>query len=157
MELEPEGLHDVAPLSMSSRFKELTLKNLDKPAKMASNDNEPFTLRLWDLGGQNDFLTTHHLFLDVEATTVIVMDVTKEFNRKFEHPDKDLKLKQNNPSSPKDIMHYWLNSFYAEAKKKERKTSKGISLNILVVLTHIDYYHSEIRKTRKNKKNIKKR
>ena len=82
---------------MSSHFKELTLENIDKPSQMAS-EYEPFTLRLWDLGGQNDFLTTHHLFLDVEATTVIVMDVTKEFNRKF---DKDLKLKQNNPAHQK--------------------------------------------------------
>ena len=130
-------------LSMSSRFKELTLENFDKPSQIAS-EYKPFTLRLWDLGGQNDFLTTHHLFLDVEATTVIVMDITKEFNRKFEHPDKDLKLKQNNPSSPKDIMHYWLNSFYTEAKEKERKTGKGTAVNILVVLTHIDYYDSGI-------------
>ena len=79
------------------------------------------------------------------------MDITKEFSEKFESPDKDLKMKQNNPSSPKDIMHYWLDSFYAEAKEKERKTGKGIALNILAVLTHIDYYDSEIKKQKRIK------
>ena len=37
-------------------------------------------------------------------------------------------------------MDYWLNSFYTEAKEKEEKTGKGIALNILVVLKHIDEF-----------------
>ena len=91
----------------------------------------PFTLRLWDLGGQNDFITTHHLFLDVEATTLIVMDITKEFDKTFrirerhQNKEKDLKLKQTNPKTPAHILHYWLNAFFVEAKAKAGKENKG--------------------------------
>ena len=132
----------------------------------ASKENIPFTLRLWDLGGQNDFITTHHLFLDVEATTLIVMDVTKEFDKPFkiynraeikekhfslhfpfkifrrgQNKEKDLRLKRTNPQTPEHILHYWLNSFFVEAKY-ERKNKHGetndFQLNISIVLTHID-------------------
>ena len=134
----------VPEITMSSRIKEklLTLKNTDN-----SLSAQGFTLRLWDLGGQNDFLTTHHLFLDVGATAVIVMDATKEFKEKFEYPNKNLQLKQNNPSSPEEIMHYWLNAFYAEAK--EKKTN--IIDNIFIVLTHIDDFDTEDEKEKKLK------
>ena len=128
---------------MSPRFEELASASFGIQLDTASEDSIPFTLRLWDLGGQNNFLTTHHLFLDVEATTVIVMDITKEFSEKFKNPDKDLQLKQSNPSSPEEIMHYWLNSFYIEANEKERKSTKAIGLNIIIVLTHIDDFDTE--------------
>ena len=85
--------------------------------------------------------------MDVGATTVIVMDATKEFKRKFEHPNKNLQLKQNNPSSPEEIMHYWLNAFYAEAK--EKKTN--IINNIFIVLTHTDMFDTEIEKEKKKR------
>ena len=140
----------VPEFSMSDRFKELASANFDIQSNTTSEDNVPYTLRLWDLGGQNDFLTTHHLFLDVDATTVIVMDITKDFKEKFKHPDKDLKLKQSNPSSPEEIMHYWLNSFYTEAKEMERKTNTGILLNIFVVLTHIDDFAKNERQEKIN-------
>ena len=130
-------------LSMSPSFKELALAHSDSPSNITSDDNVQFTVRLWDLGGQNDFQSTHHLFLDVDATTVIVMDITKEFSEQFEHPDKDLKLKQSNPSSPEEIMHYWLSSFHEEAKKKEEKTNERIDPDIFIVLTHIDDYRTE--------------
>ena len=136
-------------LSMSSHFKELASANFGIQSDTASDDNVPFTLRLWDLGGQNDFQSTHHLFLDVDATTVIVMDITKEFSEQFEHPDKDLKLKQSNPSSPEEIMHYWLSSFYEEAKKIERETNAGIHPTIFIVLTHIDDYDTEDEKQKR--------
>ena len=141
---------DDAALSMSPRFKKQALANYGNPFQRISKEDQPFTLRLWDLGGQNEFLITHHLFLDVDATTVIVMDITKEFSEKFKHPAKDLKLKETNPSSPEEIMHYWLNSFYIEAKEMERKTNTGIILNIFIVLTHIDDIEKDERQERIN-------
>ena len=91
----------------------------DSSSEGESEENTPFELGLWDLGGQNDFITTHHLFLDIEATTVIVMDITKEFDQQFKKRDKDLKLKRSNPRKPSDIMHYWLNILYLETEKKK--------------------------------------
>ena len=115
----------------------------------ASKENVPFTLRLWDLGGQNDFITTHHLFLDVEATTLIVMDITKDFDKTFRicmrgrNEDKDLRFKRTNPKTPAHILHYWLNSFYVEANEKKKnehgeKKENDCELNIAIVLTHLD-------------------
>ena len=114
-----------------------------------SKENIPFTLRLWDLGGQNDFITTHHLFLDVEATTLIVMDITKDFDKTFRicmrgrNEDKDLRFKRTNPKTPAHILHYWLNSFYVEANEKKKnehgeKKENDCELNIAIVLTHLD-------------------
>ena len=116
----------------------------------------PFTLRLWDLGGQNDFMTTHHLFLDVGAATLIVIDVTKEFDKPFkilergQNKEKDLRLKRTNPQTPEHILHYWLNTFFVDDTKKN-----DLSLNIAIVLTHID--HIEKRERDKNIKNYKDR
>ena len=146
---ETSSKGNVTKLHMSSRFKEQALATFDKISENESKENTPFTLRLWDLGGQNDFQSTHHLFLDVNATTVIVMDITKEFSEQFEHPDKDLKLKQSNPSSPEEIMHYWLSSLYEEAKKIELETNAAKHLNIFIVLTHIDDYHTEDEKEKR--------
>ena len=111
----------------------------------ASKENTPFTLRLWDSGGQNDFITTHHLFLDVQATTLIVMDITKEFDKPFriwerdQNKEKNLRLKRTNPKTPAHILHYWLNTFFVEAKDKikDREKNDG-ELNIAIVLTHTD-------------------
>ena len=123
-----------------------------------SKENTPFTLRMWDLGGQNDFITTHHLFLDTGAATLVVMDVTKAFDKPFKihnraqikernrclhflfqifrrgrNKEKDLKLKRTNPQTPEHILHYWLNSFYLDDTK-----NNGMDLNVAIVLTHVD-------------------
>ena len=42
--------------------------------KQDSEDETHFTISVWDLGGQDEFISTHHLFLNTEATTLIVMD-----------------------------------------------------------------------------------
>ena len=133
-------------IKMNARIKEkLASADMNNPPEKTLTQNTPFTLRLWDLGGQNDFLTTHHLFLDVEATTVIVMDITKDFNKKFVIGDKDLPLKRSNPTSPEEILHYWLNSFDEEVLEKEKKDGKPFFPNIFIVLTHIDVITPETR------------
>ena len=138
-----------------------------------SKEGTPFTLRLWDLGGQNDFMTTHHLFLDVGAATLIVMDVTKEFDKPFKiyekvkntekdlqireranNKEKDLRLKRTNPQTPEHILHYWLNSFVVDAAKKNgvdpsnvAAENNDLGLNIAIVLTHTD----QIEETKRDK------
>ena len=125
-----------------------------------SKESTPFTLRLWDSGGQNDFMTTHHLFLDVGAATLIVMDVTKEFDKPFkiyekkQNEEKDLRLKRTNPQTPEHILHYWLNSFVVDAAKKNGVDPSNIAtkkndlgLNIAIVLTHTE----QIEETKRDK------
>ena len=96
----------------------------------------PFTLRLWDLGGQNDFINTHHLFLDAKATTLIVLDITKKLHRTF-HGE----IKLGNPKTPAEVLCYWLNSL------QEKNDSTIEKPNVVIVLTHIDL----IRSTKRDK------
>ena len=65
------------------------------------NSDAHMAVTLWDLGGQNEFLTTHHLFLDAESTTLIVMDITKPLHQML---DKDPKLGQ--PNTPAEVLKY---------------------------------------------------
>ena len=156
-----EKRHDERKVAKQQNEKQKQDRNIKSPYNIteipasaddsASKETVPFTLRLWDLGGQNDFITTHHLFLDVEATTVIVMDITQEFDKTFriqdrqQNKDKDLRLKHTNPKTPAHILHYWLNTFFVEAKAKVRKENmeNDFKLNIAIVLTHVDHIKPE--------------
>ena len=86
-----------------------------------------FSLVLWDLGGQNEFITTHHLFLDVAATTLVVMDITIGLHH---HLEKKPKLEH--PDTPAEVLSYWLNTIHNQALEKDVKP------NIALVLTHKD-------------------
>ena len=87
----------------------------------------PLSIRLWDLGGQNEFLTTHHLFLNTYSTTLIVMDITKPIDQVLETSPK-----LGHPNTPAEVLHYWLNSLHAQASGKNEKPS------IALILTHSD-------------------
>ena len=91
------------------------------------NSDTHMTVTLWDLGGQNEFLTTHHLFLHAESTTLIVMDITKPLHQEL---DKDTKL--GHPNTPAEVLHYWLNSLQTQISDQKVKP------NIALVLTHTD-------------------
>ena len=119
-------------IEMSEKFQRLVSTQIDWAAQEVSNENVPFSLKLWDLGGQNDFINTHHLFLDVEATTLIVLDTTKKIHESFKG-----KIKLGNPKTPGEVLCYWLNSFYVEG------LAKGCTPNIAVVLTHTDLVKTE--------------
>ena len=96
--------------------------------KKKSEADTPETLTLWDLGGQNEFMTMHHLFLNAESTTVIVMDVTKTLN----HPIGRSR-KPDDLSTVEEVLHYWLNSIHADAT---RDRGDKLEPNIALVLTH---------------------
>ena len=119
-------------IEMSEKFQRLVSTQIDWAAQEVSNENVPLCLKLWDLGGQNDFINTHHLFSDVEATTLIVLDTTKKIHESFKG-----KIKLGNPKTPGEVLCYWLNSFYVEG------LAKGCTPNIAVVLTHTDLVKTE--------------
>ena len=92
-----------------------------------SGDEIPISIHLWDLGGQNEFLTTHHLFLNVHSTTMIVMDITKPIHQMLERNPK-----MGHPNTPAQVLHYWLNSLHVQAIEKTKKPS------VALILTHSD-------------------
>ena len=103
-----------------------------EPPKQESEEKTPFSISLWDLGGQDEFISTHHLFLNIEATILIVMVITKGLygligsNFHFGYLNSTV-----------DVLHYWLNLFHTVLEEK-RKKEKNVQLNIGLVLTHKD-------------------
>ena len=110
-----------------SEIKKAILAHKTSTAQEESNSTMPFSLVLWDLGGQNEFITTHHLFLDVAATTLVVMDITKGLHHHLEE-----KPKLGHPNTPAEVLSYWLNTIHSQALEKKEKP------NITLVLTHKD-------------------
>ena len=54
---------------MGDETKKELFDNENVSIKQDSEDETHFTISVWDLGGQDEFISTHHLFLDTEATT----------------------------------------------------------------------------------------
>ncbi len=88
-------------------------------------------LQLWDFGGQTEFYTTHHMFLDADAINIIVMDISKPLKEKLCR-EKDKAQAVAVPQTPEEFLCYWLRSIQAKAEEKK------IDTNILLVLTHKD-------------------
>ena len=80
------------------------------------------------------FNTTHHLFLDTEATTLIVMDITKGVHQLIGRNFELGYLK-----SPAEVLHYRLDLFHTDADKYHRDPK------IAIVLTHTDLIESNRR------------
>ena len=124
---EPEEAFKLQTIS-GETIEEL-IDNKNVTVKPESEEETPFTLSVWDLGGQDEFISTHHLFLNTEATILIVMDITKGLHRLIGG-----KSELGYLNSPAEILQYWLNLFHNDAEKYG-KTDK---LNVAIVLTHTD-------------------
>ena len=92
-----------------------------------AKEKTPFALSVWDLGGQDEFISIHHLFLNTEATILIVMDISKGLHRLIGG-----KSELGYLNSPAEVLHYWLNLFHNDASKH------GRTPDIAIVLTHTD-------------------
>ena len=117
-------------LDNKEKKKMITLRQ--KPSKQDSEESTWFSISLWDLGGQDEFISTHHLFLNIDATILIVMDITKEL---YELIGSNFQFGYLN--SAVDVLHYWLNFFHNKLEEKINK-EKNPQLNIGLVLTHKD-------------------
>ena len=116
-------------LDQTTREKIMALAN--KEFKEGSEENTPFSISLWDLGGQDEFISTHHLFLNIDTTILIVTDITKEL---YELIGSNFHFGYLN--SAVDVLHYWLNFFHNAFE--ERKGTKEMEPNVALVLTHKD-------------------
>ena len=102
-----------------------------------TNQSIECQLRVWDHGGQLEFLTTHHLFLDVDAINLIVMDITKSLTEVIPNRFGD-KAVPSVPRSSQQFLDYWLNSILVKAKLKK------IDPSIAIILTHRDELKSSV-------------
>ena len=93
-------------------------------------------LRIWDFGGQTEFYTTHHLFLDPEAFNIIVMDISKKFKEPFQKTQQY--QRSGIPNSQEEFLKYWLRTIYSEAARKK------ITPHVALVLTHKDQIPSDV-------------
>ena len=114
------------PAISDETIKEL-IENEDVTVEPESEEQMPFTLSVWDLGGQDEFISTQHLFFNTEATILIVMDITKGL-----HKLMGGKSELGYLNSPADVLYYWLNLVHTDALKQ------GRTPNIAIVLTHTD-------------------
>ncbi len=89
-------------------------------------------LRLWDFGGQTEFYTTHHMFLDAKAINIIVMDISKPLRKKLSRQPQDSNQVVGMPETPEDFLCYWLRTIQVKAAEKM------IQPTVLLVLTHKD-------------------
>ncbi len=89
-------------------------------------------LNLWDFGGQTEFYTTHHLFLDADAINIIVMDISKPLRRNLCSKHEEDKQLAGTPGTPEEFLLYWLRSVEIKASEKNMEPT------ILLVLTHKD-------------------
>ena len=90
-------------------------------------DDNCMSICLRDFGGQNDLFATHDIFLDAEATTLIVMDITKSLHQRLESNPK-----LGHPNTPAAVLHYWLNSIHVKTSQEHLQS------NVALVLTHRD-------------------
>ena len=123
VELDSKETNKIPPMEAKTR-RMLTKHGLAMQNKESDADM-PYTLTLWDLGGQNEFMAIHHIFLNVESTTLIVMDITKKLKQRIGIPTKLDYL-----NTTEEVLHYWLNSIHIEAESKKLKP------NIALILTH---------------------
>ena len=90
-----------------------------------SDADTPYALTLWDLGGQNEFMAIHHIFLSVQSTTGIVLDITKKLKQRI-----GVQTKLDYLNTTEEVLHYWLNAIHVEAE------AKNLEPNVVLILTH---------------------
>ena len=107
------------------------LKHRKETYTTPSDERIPYSINIWDHGGQNEFIITNQLFLNVEAFILMVMDISRDLNIPLKQ-SADAEGKFGIPKTPVQILCYWLNALHVLAKKK------GTEPNIALVLTHKD-------------------
>ena len=107
------------------------LLEIQKSYAKPSDKRIPYSVNIWDHGGQDEFMITNQLFLNVEAFILIVMNISLDLNIPLKQ-SSDTKGKFGIPKTPAQILCYWLNALHVLALEKRKE------MNIALVLTHKD-------------------
>ena len=118
------GDYSIPSLNKQLREEILTYKNTF-PEKQPDDNHMSICLR--DFGGDNELLPGHDIFLDSDATNLIVMDITKSLHQRLESNPKF-----GHPNTPAAVLHYWLNSLHIKTSQEH------LQPNVVLVLTHRD-------------------
>ena len=129
---EKVSFHEPTATPLIISWKEMSrlLESKTSYAK-ASDERIPYSVNIWDHGGQNEFIITNQLFLNVEAFILMVMDISLDINIPLKQ-SLDAKGKFGIPKTPAQILCYWLNAVHILALQKTTKPT------ITLVLTHKD-------------------
>ena len=130
-----EGIDSTTLAKMSSDA--LTrLKQRQISYTAPSDERIPYSINIWDHGGQNEFIITNQLFLNVDAFILMVMDLSLDLNVPLKQ-NLDVKGKHGIPKTPAQILCYWLNALHVLGTEKRREP------NIALVLTHKDLIQAD--------------
>ena len=110
-----------------SRF----LRSKETYPETTREERIPYSVNIRDHGGQNEFIITNQLFLNIEAFILMVMDISLDFNIPLKQ-SLDAEGKFGIPKTPAQILCYWLNALHVMAMEKTTEP------NIALVLTHND-------------------
>ena len=121
-----------SPINLKTR--EELVKNLPRSPTPVNLDK--YILYAWDFGGQAEFITTHHFFLDVNCATLIVMDVRKGLNDPVKDESSE-SVKSGVPQTPAQYLCYWLKTIHSKALEE------AVEPNVTLVLTHKDLIEAE--------------
>ena len=116
---------------MTSQVRQQLLDQQEARKYMDFSSNIDYSLRIWDYGGHTEFLATHHLFLNIESATLILLDISKPIKDPIER-DLDKSIGVGIPNTPEQFLHYWLRTIYNQSLQKK------LEPNIALVLTHKD-------------------
>ncbi len=105
-------------------------KAVSASPQVQSTNEVKGVIRLWDFGGQTEFYTTHHMFLDADAINIIVMDISKPLKSKLIPKERSEVV--GIPSTQEEFLCYWLRSIQASAEAKQKKSKT------ILVFTHLD-------------------
>ena len=125
---EPRATPLIAKISSEELSR---LLEWEKSYTTPSDESIPYSINIWDHGGQNEFIITNQLFLNTEAFNLLVMDISLDLHIPLKQ-SPDTRGKYSIPKTPAQILCYWLNALHVLASKKMTEP------NIALVLTHKD-------------------
>ena len=124
------GTKAIGIKEISSKTEEQLLAHYKSQLHITPTTDIDYSLHLWDYGGHTEFLATHHLFMNIESTILILLDVSKNFYETINNSDKGTRV--GIPCTSEKFLHYWLDTIHCQAIMKQ------LSRNIALVLTHKD-------------------
>ncbi len=127
------GQEDLEPKEKKSVIQRISnAVGLSKASDAYREMQQVGVLQLWDFGGQTEFYTTHHMFMDAQAVNIVVMDISKQLSSEVRSEG----LVKGIPSTAEDFFCYWLRSIQNQADEKR------VEPTVLLVLTHKDQISS---------------
>ena len=120
---------------LPTNYKGLELSDRMRHNILTSNLRSQYLLYAWDFGGQEEFIATHHFFLDINCTILIVMDITRNLHKPVKDESSE-SVKRGIPQTPAQYLCHWLGMIHTKALEER------VEPNVALVLTHKDLIQS---------------